>query len=53
VGTAAVLIAIGEAFTVLVLRAHYTMDVVAGALAAWLAADLATRFAPAIDTLLR
>lgn len=52
-GTAAVLIAIGEAVIVLVLRAHYTMDVITGALAAWLAADLATRIAPWADDLLK
>jgi predicted metal-binding membrane protein len=48
-GALAVLVAIGEATIVLVLRAHYTMDVVAGALAAWFAADLAARLAPYID----
>ncbi len=40
-GAIAILIAIGEALIVLILRAHYTMDVITGALAAWLAADLA------------
>jgi len=45
----AVLIALGEALIVLILRAHYTMDVVTGAFAAWFAADLATRFAPMVD----
>ncbi len=49
VGAVAVLIAVGEAVIVLVLRAHYTMDVVAGALAAWLAADLAENLAPWVD----
>ena len=34
-GLAAVVIALGEMLTVLVLRAHYTLDVVAGAFAAW------------------
>lgn len=53
IGFAAVSIAIGEALTVLVLRAHYTMDVLAGALAAWFAADLAGRISPGIDALLR
>lgn len=48
-GAAAVLVAAGEALVVLILRAHYTMDVVAGGLAAWFAADLAGRLAPAID----
>jgi hypothetical protein len=45
----AVLLALGEALIVLVLRAHYTMDVVAGAFAAWFAADMAARLAPMVD----
>ncbi len=45
------LVAVAEAVTVLVLRAHYTMDVVCGALAAWVAADLAGRLAPCVDAL--
>lgn len=49
IGLAAVAIAAGEAMVVLILRAHYTMDVVAGAFAAWFAADLAGRLAPAFD----
>lgn len=53
VGAAAVALAAGEALTVLILRAHYTMDVVAGGLAAWFAADLAGRLAPVIDGWLR
>jgi hypothetical protein len=53
VGLAAVLIALGEALIVLVLRAHYTMDVVAGAFAAWFAADLAARLALWVDAWLR
>ncbi|WAC18961.1 phosphatase PAP2-related protein [Luteolibacter sp. SL250] len=53
VGVAAVLVAAGEAATVLILRAHYTMDVVAGGLAAWFAADLAGRLAPVVDGWLR
>lgn len=53
VGVAAVLVAAGEALTVLILRAHYTMDVVAGGLAAWFAADLAGRLAPVVDAWLR
>ncbi len=48
-GVLAVLVAIGEATIVLVLRAHYTMDVIAGAFAAWFAADLAARLAPYLD----
>ena len=45
-------IALFEVTTVLVLRAHYTMDVVAGALAAFVAAGLARRFAPHCDAAL-
>ncbi|MEO8614405.1 MAG: phosphatase PAP2-related protein [Luteolibacter sp.] len=48
-GAIAVCIAIGEAVIVLVLRAHYTMDVITGAFAAWFAADLADRIAPWLD----
>lgn len=48
-GALAVIVALGEALIVLVLRAHYTMDVITGALAAWLAADLAGRIAPVLD----
>jgi membrane-associated phospholipid phosphatase len=50
---AAGLIAVGEILSVLVLRAHYTMDVVAGALAAGVAASVAHRFSPAIDSWLK
>jgi membrane-associated phospholipid phosphatase len=46
-------IALGEMLIVLVLRAHYTMDVVAGALAAFLAAEMAGRLSPALDAWLR
>ena len=46
-------IALGEMITVLVLRAHYTLDVVAGALAAFFAADLAGRFSAIVDMWLR
>lgn len=49
----ALIIAIGEALIVLILRAHYTMDVVAAVFAAWFAADLAGRLAPGIDAWLR
>ena len=49
----AAVIALGEMVIVLVLRAHYTMDVVAGALAAFLAAEVAGRLAPAVDAWLR
>jgi membrane-associated phospholipid phosphatase len=53
VGVVAVGIALGEAVIVLVLRAHYTMDVVAGAFAAWFAADMARLLAPWVDGWLR
>jgi hypothetical protein len=39
-----------EAVTVIILRAHYTMDVFAALFAAWGADVLAGKFAPAIDT---
>ncbi len=48
-GALAILVALGEATIVLVLRAHYTMDVITGAFAAWFAADLAARLAPWVD----
>ena len=38
-----------QATFVLALRAHYTVDVLAGALAAWGCDALAVRFAPAVD----
>jgi hypothetical protein len=47
------IIALGEVLIVLVLRAHYTLDVVAGALAAFLAADIAGKVAPMVDGWLR
>lgn len=46
---AAVLIAAVEIFTVLVLRAHYTMDVFAAILAAYWASSVALRLAPPCD----
>jgi membrane-associated phospholipid phosphatase len=49
----AAFIALGEMLIVLVLRAHYTMDVLAGALAAFLAAALAGRLSPMLDAWLR
>ena len=49
----AAIIAVGEMITVLVLRAHYTMDVVAGAFAAFFAADVAGRLSPTVDAWLR
>ncbi len=48
-GAIAVVVALGEALIVLVLRAHYTLDVIAGAFAAWFAADMAARLAPFVD----
>ncbi|MEO5716130.1 MAG: phosphatase PAP2-related protein [Luteolibacter sp.] len=48
-GAIAVCVALGEAVVVLVLRAHYTMDVITGAFAAWFAADMAGRIAPWLD----
>ena len=52
-GVMAAGIALGEMVMVLVLRAHYTMDVVAGALAAFLAAGLAGKLSPVVDAWLR
>ena len=52
-GMVAACLALGEMLMVLVLRAHYTMDVVAGALAAFLAAAAAGRLSPAVDGWLR
>lgn len=51
-GAAAIVVACGEAMIVLVLRAHYTMDVITGAFAALFAADMAGRLAPFADRLL-
>ena len=45
----AAVIAFGEMLIVLVLRAHYTLDVVAGAFAAFLAADVAGRLSHVVD----
>lgn len=50
---AAAIIAFGEAIIVLILRAHYTLDVIAGAFAAVLAADVAAALAPTLDAWLR
>jgi hypothetical protein len=50
---AATLVAVGEVMVVLVLRAHYTLDVVAGAFAAFFAAEVAGRWAPTVDGWLR
>jgi hypothetical protein len=52
VTVAAVAIAIFEAVTVLVLRAHYTMDVFTGAVAALYVASLAASISPPLDRLL-
>lgn len=46
-------IALGEIVVVLVLRAHYTMDVVAGAFAAWFASDVARSLSPILDEWMR
>lgn len=45
-------IAVGEAFTVLVLRAHYTMDVFAAVVTALWAAEVAWTLAPLCDRVL-
>ena len=50
---AAGIIAFGEALVVLVLRAHYTLDVVAGAFAAFVAYDIAMAISPSLDAWLR
>ncbi len=42
-------VALGEMAVVLVLRAHYTLDVIAGAFAAFFAHEMASRVAPAVD----
>ena len=52
-GAIAVLVALGEALIVLVLRAHYTLDVITGGFAAWFAADMAGRLAPLVDDWLK
>jgi membrane-associated phospholipid phosphatase len=49
----ATVVALGEMVIVLVLRAHYTLDVVTGAFAAFLAAEVAGRLSPAVDAWLR
>jgi hypothetical protein len=50
---AAVVIAIGEAVTVLLLRAHYLMDVFTAVFVAWACDALAVQIAPVIDAWLR
>ncbi len=52
-GVTVILIALGEALIVLILRAHYAMDVITGAFAAWFAADIAGRIAPHADPWLK
>jgi hypothetical protein len=47
-----VVIVVFESFSVLLLRAHYTMDVLTGALAALYASILASGWAPACDRIL-
>lgn len=47
------IVALGEILIVLILRAHYTLDVIAGALAAFLAADIAGKLSPAVDAWFR
>jgi uncharacterized protein involved in cysteine biosynthesis len=49
----AILIVIFEVATVLILRAHYTMDVFTGAVAALWIGNLSERVSPRIDSLLR
>ncbi len=50
---AAVGITLGQSLVVLVLRAHYTLDVVAGIFAAFVAAEMASAISPALDAWLR
>ena len=52
-GIGVALIAAGEMATVLVLRAHYTLDVIAGAAVAFFAFHIAGNVSPAIDAWLR
>jgi membrane-associated phospholipid phosphatase len=49
----AVVVALGEMLIVLVLRAHYTLDVVAGAFAAFFAAVVGGKLSPMVDAWLR
>lgn len=48
-GWLAIAVAMLEALVVIVLRAHYTLDVITGALAAWSAAALAGLVSPFVD----
>lgn len=52
-GITVAVIAVGEMATVLVLRAHYTLDVIAGAAVAFFAYHIAGNVSPAIDAWLR
>jgi membrane-associated phospholipid phosphatase len=52
-GIAVAVIAVGEMATVLVLRAHYTLDVIAGAAVAFFAYHIAGNVSPAIGAWLR
>lgn len=52
-GIAVTMIAMGEMTTVLVLRAHYTLDVIAGAAVAFFAHQIAGNVSPAVDAWLR
>ena len=52
VATLGVIVTVIEAVTVIVLRAHYTMDVFAAIFAAWAADVIAMRIAPFFDGLL-
>ncbi|MBE2287333.1 MAG: phosphatase PAP2 family protein [Prosthecobacter sp.] len=50
---AVIIVALGEMAAVLLLRAHYTLDVIAGAAVAFFAHHMAARVAPVIDLWLR
>lgn len=52
IGALAVLVALFEITTVLVLRAHYTMDVLTGIVAALWVAAVVERLAPRLDRML-
>ncbi len=45
-------VAVLEAVVVLLLRAHYTLDIIAGALAAWFASDVARTLTPLVESFL-
>src|SRR5437879_2693140 len=49
---AAILLAVFEVATVLILRAHYTMDAFTGVVAAFWVADLSSRISPRLDQLI-